>query len=307
MEIVREVEKVSDKYPNVVLTIGNFDGLHLGHQVLINRVIKRAIELSGTSALITFEPHPLKVLAPEKCPLFLNTFQEKVQMLEIMGLNLLICLDFTTEFAHITSRDFVEEVLVSKLKTKEVFVGHDFRFGQGREGTVDFFKKLGEELGFRAIEVQAIKVDNFTVSSTTLRTLVSQGEVEKAAKLLGRPYSIAGKVVSGEARGRKLGFPTANIQPVHELIPSNGVYAVRAEWQGRIYPGVANLGFRPTFKHNQLSIEVHLFDFSGDLYDQELKVYFIEKLRDEKTFRGVEELIAEINKDVARARKILSV
>lgn len=305
MEIVREMGKISDTYPNVVLTIGNFDGLHLGHQALIRRVIDRAAELSGTSILLTFEPHPLKVIAPARCPLFLNTFQEKAQLLDKMGLNLLICLDFTTEFASTSPREFVESLLVKQLKVQEVFVGHDFRFGQGREGTVQFFKQLGTEFGFKAIEVPALKVDNMVVSSTTLRSLVKQGEVKKASKLLGRAYSIAGKVIWGESRGRKLGFPTANIQPVHELIPGNGVYAVRAEWRGKVFPGVANIGFRPTFKHDQLSIEIHLFDFFQDIYQEDLKVCFVEKLRDEQTFTGVEELTAQIQKDAEKARKIL--
>lgn len=288
-----------------VVTLGNFDGLHLGHQELVRKVVEKAREINGSSIVFTFHPHPLKVLAPESCPPLLSTYDEKVAMFEELGIDLLLMIPFTGAIAQMTAREFAEKILKDTLNAGEVFVGFNYRFGRGREGNVKVLKSLGQELGFNVTEVREVAFEDEVISSTKIRNLIKAGNVEHAAKLLGRPYAITGMVVAGDRRGRELGFPTANLDPFHEIMPYPGVYAVRVFVEGKQYDGVVNAGFRPTFDKHDLCVEAHLFDFSGNLYGREMTIFFVSKIRDEKRFESLDALVAQIRKDVETAKDIL--
>lgn len=306
MLVVNDASEISGKLPRVVLTIGNFDGVHRGHQALMQRLIDRAREIDGTSVVFTFQPHPLKVMAPEKCPPLINLPDQKIAFLGELDLDVMINRAFSKDFAIQSPRDFVELVLYQHLHPVEIYVGSDFRFGKAREGNVEYLSKLGDELGYKVSRVEPIRHKNVVVSSTLIRELIMEGSVEEAQEFLGRTYAISGVVVEGDARGRELGFPTANVQTPNEIIPRKGVYAVKVNCKGKIFKGITNVGLRPTFQKDSLTIEVFIFDFNDDLYGQTITVEFIARLRDEKTFSGPEELVAQIEKDVARARSFLS-
>jgi riboflavin kinase/FMN adenylyltransferase len=306
MKIIRGITTCCEKLPNPVLTLGNFDGVHLGHQAIFKKVVERAQEVHGTSVAFTFEPHPLKVLAPERSPRLLNTFHGKMKLIECLGIQVVICADFTREFAEQNPEEFAKRVLVEGIGVKEVYVGYDYAFGRGREGSIESLRRMGQAFGFLVGVVEAVQVDGAVVSSSRVRDLVSNGSVDEVVRYLGRYYSIEGNVVHGENRGHTLGFPTANIQSSNELVPSHGVYAVRALVGGRTIEGVASLGVRPTFGNGPLSIEVFLFDYDGDLYGKHLEVAFIKRLRGEEKFEDADALVSQIRKDVERAREVLA-
>ncbi len=288
-----------------VVTLGNFDGVHLGHQEIFRRVVARSRELALPGVALSFYPHPLKVLRPEEAPLMLLPLKEKVKLLEGMGLDYFLCIRFTREFATLDAEDFVRDVLVGCLGAREIFVGRDYRFGKDRKGDVEFLSRMGKELNFEVKVVEPVVVDGVLVSSTRIRRLLMKGRVEEASMLLGRPYKLLGKVVKGVGRGRLLGFPTANIEPENELIPGNGVYCAAVEVENMTHPGVVNVGFNPTFDDDKkIKIEVHIIDFSGELYNKEIGVSFLKRIRDEVKFSSPEELVARINKDVEEARTI---
>jgi len=307
MELFTDLEQVKGccSKPGVV-TLGNFDGLHIGHQVLIRNVVERAREIGGTSIVFTFHPHPLKVLSPKTCPPLISSYEEKIALFEEMGLDMLLMIPFTREIAEMDAWDFAEKVLSRTLNASEVFVGFNYRFGRNREGSVTRLREFGEKLGFRVREVREVTVDDEVVSSTKIRDLLKAGNVEHAARLLGRPYAITGRVVQGDRRGRTLGFPTANVDPIHEIMPYPGVYAVRVFVDGRQYNGVANAGFRPTFDKRDLCLEVHILDFSGDIYGREITLFLVSKIRAEKRFESLEALKAQIEKDVVEGRRRLA-
>lgn len=289
-----------------VITLGNFDGLHVGHQTLVRQVVGRAREIGGCGIVFTFHPHPLKILSPKACPPLISTYDEKVAMFQELGIDILLMIPFTPDIAAMSARDFAKTILKDTLNASEVYVGFNYRFGRGREGTVDTLRELGDELGFRVNEVREVAVDGEVISSTKIRDLLRAGDVEHAARLLGRPYAITGRVVGGDRRGRLLGFPTANLEPVHEIMPYPGVYAVRAFVEGSQFDGVVNAGFRPTFNKRELCVEAHLFDFSRDIYGKEITIFFVKKIRDEKRFESLEALTAQIRKDVIVAKEILA-
>jgi riboflavin kinase/FMN adenylyltransferase len=305
MKIIRGSQNIKDKVKNPILTLGNFDGVHLGHREIFRRVVERAKEIGGTSIVYTFEPHPLRIVAPSRTPPLLTTFRKKMQLIEKSGIDIVVCADFTKRFADQHPRDFASDILVKKIGVKDVFVGYDYTFGKGREGTIDYLKKMGEEFGFKVTVIDALTIDMEIVSSTLLRDTIEDGDVEKAKGLLGRYYSIEGKVVDGFKKGSVIGFPTANIDTSYDLIPHTGVYAVRTLIDNEIYDGVANVGFNPTFHRDRLSVEVHIFNFSSDIYGKELEVFFIKRLRDEVEFGSVDKLKIQIEKDVDVSRKIL--
>ncbi len=306
LEVITDLEQVRGCCAKAgVITLGNFDGLHLGHQELIRNVVKKASEIDGTSIVFTFHPHPLKVLSPDTCPPLISTYEEKVALFEEMGIDLLLMIPFTGELSGMTAYDFAKKILKETLNATEVFVGFNFRFGKGREGNLERLRTFGKELGFNVTELREVTVQNEVVSSTKIRTLLNAGDVEHAGKLLGRPYAIAGRVVSGDKRGRELGFPTANLEPIHEIMPYPGVYAVRVFVEGSQYNGVVNAGFRPTFDKHELCLEVHIFDFSREIYGKEIIVFFIKKIRDEKRFESMHALVEQIKKDVTTAKNIL--
>ncbi|MDA8082119.1 MAG: bifunctional riboflavin kinase/FAD synthetase [Nitrospiraceae bacterium] len=304
MRLITDLKDLQQqRYDRSILTLGNFDGLHRGHQELINMVITRARETGAVSMVVTFRPHPLKILCPEKCPPLISIYEEKIKLIGDLGIDVLVKIPFTLEFAGMAPEAFVRDVLCHMLGAREIFVGANYRFGRERKGTVQTLSDLGRECGFIVREVEQISFGGEVISSTKIRQLLKDGEVGHAARLLGRDYAITGVVVRGDGRGRTLGFPTANIAPKHAIIPSHGVYAVRLYVREMFYDGIANIGVRPTFDKQILSIEANLFDFNEDIYGEEISVYFLEKIRDEKKFGSVDELVSQIRQDVEAARR----
>ncbi|MBI5453689.1 MAG: bifunctional riboflavin kinase/FAD synthetase [Deltaproteobacteria bacterium] len=290
---------------NSVLTLGNFDGLHIGHRRVIEKVVERAKRFGAPSVVYTFEPHPLKVVAPEKSPPLLIDIEDKIRLINETGADWLVLAEFTKAFAATHPRQFVEDVLVNALSVREVWVGHDFSFGKGKSGTVEYLKELGGEFGFRVFVVDAYKRRGEVVSSSRIRAHVKDGEVKKAAALLGRLYSIKGKVVGGREIGKEIGFPTANLEVESELVPKNGVYAAFAIVEGREREAVLNIGVAPTFGGKGRTIEVHILDFCDNIYGKKVEVRFASRLRDETAFPSREALVKAIKKDIDRTRKIL--
>jgi len=296
------------KLRNPVGTLGNFDGVHLGHRALLEATRDLARELSGEPLVITFEPHPRLVLRPEAGLHLLTTFEEKLRLVEEAGISSVLVIPFDREVADLPAEEFVEEYLVYGLGLKGLVVGFNYRFGRGRGGDQELLKHLGERYGFQVRVIPPRVVEGQVVSSTLIRELLEKGEVRRAALFLGRPYFLSGRVIRGEARGRILGFPTANLEPPPEkLIPARGVYAVRVKWSEREFSGVMNVGEKPTFGGHRLQLEVHLFDFKGDLYGETLRVEFVEFLRPERKFPSPAALVSQIVKDCQEAKRILNV
>jgi len=306
MEIFRREKDLKRSFRNPVLTIGNFDGIHLGHQFIFQRVLEKAREIDGESIVYTFDPHPVEILAPERKPLLITPSEEKLRLIEEQGIDVTICAPFTEKYASQPPEDFVKNVLYDQIKIRHIFVGHDFTFGRDRRGNIAFLIDQGRKWGFHAEMVAAVRLEGMVISSTRIREFVAKGETAEAAKLLGRPYALIGKVIHGHGRGsRKLGFPTANLKPTGLLFPKSGIYAVWAVFEGQRYAGVANLGWNPTFQDQKFSIEIHILNFHRDIYGESLRVEFVQRLREETTFRGPEELITQIKKDIAQAERIL--
>lgn len=304
MEILRD--DLSPFAGETVLTIGKFDGLHLGHQELIARIRARAAARGTTAGMVTFDPHPARVLRPEDAPPLLTPLDQKVALLESQGLDLLVLLTFNRSLMRTRAAEFLER-LVSALHPHELWVGADFAMGYKREGNVPFIR---DWLAARPTELHTIpllEVDGAPVSGSRIRALLATGDVAAAARLLGRAPSVSGRVVEGDRRGRTIGFPTANlIPPVEHAVPANGVYATQTLLEnGTLLPSVTNVGVRPTFDGTVRLVESHLLDWSGALYDQRLTVRFIQRLRGEQRFTGVESLVEQIGKDAARARTVL--
>ena len=305
MKVISSLENIKEPFAYAVITVGNFDGVHIGHQGLLKEVKKRADKMSGTSVVLTFEPHPLKVLKEKKIPL-ITPFERKIELIEKLGIDVVICLPFTREFSKVSAREFVEEILLKKIGMKEIVVGYDYTFGHKREGNIDLLKKLGDELGFKVCILGPILVDNMIVSSTRIRNLIMEGELEKVKILLNRYYQVSGEVIAGHDRGgRLLGFPTANLKLVNEVFPKNGVYVVEVIYNNKVYGGVTNIGFKPTFGNDALSVETHILDFDQNIYGKKIKLNFIKRLRNEKRFSSIEALAAQIKRDIEEARRIL--
>jgi riboflavin kinase/FMN adenylyltransferase len=310
MELIEGIEKVKHPYKNAVVTIGNFDGVHKGHQALINEIIKKAAAIDGTAVALTFEPHPIRVLKKINHPPLITRYDQKVELLSQSGLDVLICIPFTKEFASITAKEFIEDILVNRIGMKAIVIGKDYAFGKNREGNIDFLKKYATAFGFEVIVPDWIQVSGSQpnrISSTRIRELVMDGAIEEVVDLLGRNYQIRGKVETGRNRGGKLlGFPTANIKLYDELSPKLGVYAVTVECLGEKFKGVANIGYSPTFDDHKFTVEVHILDFNENIYGQRIRVNFISRLRDEKKFANIEDLSEQIRHDIERAREILT-
>ena len=291
--------------PYPVLALGNFDGLHIGHQTILKRVVERAEMMKGTSIAFTFDPHPVKVLFPDRPLEFLSSQEEKLDLIEKCGIDLIYCVEFTKEFSNQSPRDFVKIFLVDGLKIKEVFVGPNYGFGKGRSGNVDSLRQLGEEFAFSVNVVTPITLNSRIVSSSLIRKSLLDGNVDQVIPFLGRPYRLEGEVVEGEMRGRKLGYPTANLLPADKLIPKDGVYAVTVRAGDTFFPGIVYIGTQPTFQNTKRQIEVHLFDYSNKLYGENIKVYFYGKVREELKFPDKESLVRQIEKDIITAKNIL--
>ena len=307
MQIIRELQNVS-RYPNPVVTIGNFDGVHLGHQKIFKKVAEKAKEINGTPIAITFDPHPVRVLAPERGLKILTTFGDKARLMSNSGIKVLISIGFDKEFARTDPDDFIRNVLIGRIGAKWIVVGHNYALGKGKKGTPALLRRRGKKYGFGVSVVRYAKVYDDIVSSSRVRSLLLRGRVCEASKMLGRAYHIEGTVIKGLGRGASLlHTPTANIATPNELVPKEGVYAVKVSFPASpVYDGVANIGRNPTFGDVPVSYEVHIFDFSRNLIGEKIRVHFIDRIRDEKKFAGIKELEDRIKKDIEKAKEILS-
>jgi len=295
-----------DLLGEALLTVGAFDGIHIGHWALIQELADQAHKQGKLSGLVTFYPHPTVVLQPERPARYLTTPGEKAVLLESSGLDWIVMLSFTPSLAKMSPQDFCQ-VLVERTGMRELWVGPDAAIGRGRAGGLSILKDLGAELGFQLHEVPYVTQDGEKVSSTQIRRLVRRGHIEQAASLLGRPYSVCGEVVHGAQRGRCLGFPTANVDvPAERVVPANGIYATMARVGEQWHQSVTSIGVRPTFDNGVRSIETYLLDFGGDLYGHDLVVEFIARLRPEQRFSNIQDLVDQIKDDVARSRKVLA-
>lgn len=291
----------------VFLAIGVFDGVHLGHQAVIRRALEDAAKAGGTAVVVTFQPHPMRVTRPADAPRLLTSTAHKAQLIERLGVEELLIVPFTPDFASLPPEDFVLELHAACSPLREICVGHTWEFGKKRAGNLALLKKMGDELGFDEIGIPAVEVSGEVVSSTLIRAAIEAGDLAQAARLLGRDFTILGTVVPGEQLGRTLGFPTANLSAHNEQFPPNGVYAVEAIHAGHTLPGVVNIGVRPTIAHatGERLLELHLFDFAADLYGQDIEVVFRRFLRPERKFDGLDALKAQIACDAAQARQVL--
>lgn len=310
MQLINDIDDISKPFKNAVITIGNFDGVHIGHQTLLGRTVEKAGAMDGISLAITFEPHPARVLGKNNRPPLITLYEQKAELIERSGIDILITIPFTRKFATITAKQFVGDLLVGKIGIKAIVIGQDYTFGKNREGNVALLKFFAESFGFEVIVIDWIPVSNYIhgrISSTRIRELLMEGNVSEARKLLGRFYQIKGTVVSGRGRGGKiLGFQTANINLQDELCPKTGIYAVTVECDDKQHKGVANIGYSPTFDDHIFTVEVHILDFNENIYGQKIRVNFIQRIRDEIKFSNIPALSKQIEKDVKKAHNILS-
>jgi riboflavin kinase/FMN adenylyltransferase len=306
MRIFEGIESLGE-IKNPVVTIGTFDGVHLGHQKIIEQLNLEAEKVDGESVLLTFDPHPRIVLFPENHGVkLIQTLNEKFQVLENFNLKNVVLVPFTKEFSELSATEFVEQILVGNLKAKKVVIGYDHQFGRNREGNIEFLKAVSEKYGFEVIEISAKSIDEINISSTKIRDSLLRGDVETAKLFLSRSYEISGKVIKGNQLGRKLGFPTANINVNSDikLIPANGVYAVRVKINNEMHFGVMNIGNKPTVNStNEKSLEVFIFDFNNDIYDSEITLFFDEHIRNEQKFANLDELKKAISNDEVVCRQ----
>jgi riboflavin kinase/FMN adenylyltransferase len=287
------------------VALGVFDGIHLGHRAILGTAVARGKARRARVVACTFDRHPMEVLQPARAPVPLTTLAERLDLIAETGVDLSLVLAFTPELATVEPENFVKDVVVGRLHAQEVVVGYNHTFGRGARGDAALLCAVGAPLGLVTHVVPPLLVDGVPVSSSEIRTALKAGDVSRAARYLGRPYSIGGTVTRGAGRGRTLGFPTANLDPERPLLVPTGVYACRAEVDGRLHPAVVNVGVRPTFGENALAIEAFLMDVAADLYDRQLRLHFVARLRGEQKFAGVDELRAQIARDVEAARRAL--
>ncbi len=308
MEIYNSLKDITAPFADSFVTIGNFDGVHLGHQKLFSEVVSRAYQKQGISIVITFDPHPMQVMRPEIGIKLISTYEQKVEMIELAGIDILVVIPFTRDFAATSAETFVDEVLIKTIRVRELVVGYDYAFGKGRQGNIEFLKEQGRLKGFPVTVVEPYYVDDMLVSSSKIRELVSQGRMMDVKKLLGRNYQIRGTVQEGKKRGGPVvGFKTANLNLSEEdLCPRHGVYVTQVVHEGKCYGGVLNIGYNPTFGENRLSAETHIFDFNQDIYGKKIKINLLKHLRGEKKFSGPEELAEQIHQDIRQAKEILA-
>jgi riboflavin kinase/FMN adenylyltransferase len=313
LEFVRGTAALKRELRRPVLTIGNFDGLHVGHRAIMKTVIGRARDLGGEAVVYTFDPHPRKVLHPDRAPRLLTTLDQKLELLEEIGIDVAIVEPFDRDFAEIEPQRFVQEYIHRRIRPMEVYVGYDFHFGRDREGSMRLLTETGPRLGFSVTIYPEVTIDGRDVNSTRIRELLEEGDVVEARRLLGRPFRVRGIVVEGQRRGRTLGFPTANLAPLNEVLPRAGVYAGWTRFvdegdpaRGTEVPTVTNVGLRPTFDDDMGFVaEAHLIDFEGDVYGRRVDLSFERRLRAERKFEGPEALKEQIQRDVAEARRWL--
>jgi len=307
MRLYTDLRQITQPFAHPVVTIGNFDGVHLGHQLLFSKVAAQARRISGTSVAITFDPHPLKVLRRPEGIRLISCIGQKIELIRMAGIDALIIIPFDHQFAQTTATDFVEKILCQTIGVQELVIGYDYAFGRGREGNIDFLRRQGEQRGFPVTVVEAHYEDGLLVSSTKIRELIMAGQMEQVRRLLGRCYHIHGEVQRGKQRGRQLGFPTANLHIAEEdLCPKKGVYVTQVVCGGTMYGSISNIGHNPTFGDNALVAETHIFDFNDDIYGLPIRLNLLRHLRDEVKFASADELAAQIRKDVELARHVLA-
>jgi riboflavin kinase/FMN adenylyltransferase len=305
MQVLRDPLGNDDPPRGTVMSIGNFDGVHVGHQAVLSHVVERAAATSTTSVAMTFDPHPIKLLRPGEAPRLVTTLEQRLALIERTGIGTILVMPFTHRLARMGASEFVREVLVDRLKVLEVFIGKNFRFGADRGGDVALLRSMGEELGFEAAAAPIVEAAGGVVSSTRVREAVASGNVEEVAALLGRIFFIDGRVLEGKRLGRTLGFPTLNIEVENEIEPKLGVYitAVNIPSFDRTFAAVTNIGVRPTVYQNSLTtVESHLLDFTADVYQERVRLFFLRRLRDERAFASTMQLMTQIRRDVAAAR-----
>ena len=306
MKVLYDIKK-SSEIKGALITIGIFDGVHKGHRALLRKLIKKARAKRKKSVVITFMPHPYKILHPRKSPPMLMSLDHRIKLLGEMGIGYIAVLNFNRVFSNLSAEDFISGILVKKMKMSELFIGDNFKLGHKRVGSVGLLKKLALKYNFKLTVIKRRKINGELASSTKIRKFVIRGKFEEAVSLLGRRVSVLGTVVSGDRLARTLGFPTSNVDPHHEAIPPSGVYAVIVKYDGVNYKGVLNIGFRPTFKRKKRkeTIEVHILDFNKDIYGKDLEIFFIGRIRNEKRFRNKGHLKKQIREDIKQARFML--
>jgi riboflavin kinase/FMN adenylyltransferase len=309
MHVVQDAFNSSDLPHGGIATIGNFDGVHRGQRAILDRIVARAAELGVPAVVVTFDPHPLTVLSPERAPVPLTTPKQKEALLSETGVSTMLVVRFTPEFSRVPGRQFVRELLHEKLRLQEVYVGEDFVFGHQRDGNLDLLKQMGEELGFTAHGVTEVSWGGERISSTRIRQALGEGKAAEAAEMLGRPYALAGTIVRGDRMGQKLGWPTINVKSENKLLPTDGVYATRVFFPSypATFDGVTNIGTRPTVYENyQRVVESHILDFKANVYGQRVELQFHKRLREERIFPNVMDLSAQIGRDVEAAREFFA-
>ena len=306
MQVIQDALHAPDLPHGTILTIGNYDGVHLGQQQVLERVVERARAQGLHSAVLTFDPHPLAVLRPEARPPQLSTPAQKEALLDKTGIDFVLVVEFTPEFSQTSARSFVRDFLHERLGASEIHVGGDFSFGHGREGDVTMLRQMGEELGFETFAVDEVSQGGERISSTRIRTAVGEGRVEDSRRLLGRPYSLTGIIVRGDRMGQRLGWPTINLAPDNDLVPADGVYATRTVFPSfpSVFDSVTNIGTRPTVYENyERVVETHVLDFRNDVYGERVEIGFYKRLREEQMFQSMMDLSAQIARDVEATRE----
>lgn len=310
MKVFRGLEEIRSPFHNAVVAVGNFDGVHLGHQAIFAKAREKAREIGGMSVAVTFDPHPVRILNHRQPPPLITLLEQKLELIGKQGMDAAVVIPFTREFASVSATSFVRDILMDTLGMKGIVIGRDYAFGKDREGNVGFLRSLSGELAFEVIVPDWVAMNETLperVSSTRIREIIQQGDVGYARAFLGRYYQLRGTVSAGRRRGGSLlGFPTANIRIEDELCPRQGVYAVSVEVDGQTRMGVANIGYSPTFDDYLFTVEVHILDFSGDIYGKPIRVNFISRIRDEEKFDSIEALSAQIQRDIETGRRILS-
>ncbi len=309
MKLYKGIAQIAKAPERVVATIGNFDGVHVGHQEIFRLVKDHAKRIQGTALAITFRPHPIMALSPVASPHLLNSYEEKMEIMENYGLDVIVEEPFSREFSNTTPEQFVTDYLLNRLHAHAIYLGYDFSFGKDREGSVELLQNIAKANGIEITVVPPFKVSDQIVSSSLVRKKLEEGAMEEVKALLGRPFFVRGPVLRGDGRGKQIGVPTANLSLTMRKLPRLGVFATRSIWHGKSYPSITNIGTNPTFKGDgtdlPVKIETHFFDFDKDLYGDEITVEFHAFLRAEQKFSGVEALLTQINKDKSEARKIL--
>ena len=309
MEIIIGLDQLKRPFHHPVVTLGNFDGVHLGHQKIFKRIKEEASRIHGEAIVITFDPHPLKVLSPQRCPPLLTPFRKKVMLIEQSKIETVLCIEFSLPFAELSPLEFFNKILVEKVNARKVIVGYNYHFGKKQSGDIETLKELAAPFQIGVEVIEPLKMGQVIVSSSKIREMIKHGEVAEASKYLGRDYLVMGKVIEGFKRGHGLGFPTANLELSEELYPQGGVYAAEVVWKNQRLKGLANIGTNPTFsptregKAPSLSLEVHLLNFDREIYGDEIQVHFKQRIRDEIRFESTSQLIDQIKKDVQWAKE----